>query len=58
MANSIFPNTSITNGFRSSQRDLFFKIDTSINTTKKLKIPVKELIFSKVVGRRPATLLK
>ena len=52
MATSIILNTSITNAFTKSQRDLFYKIDP----TKKLKN--KEFIFSKVVGWRPATLLK
>ena len=58
MASSIILNTSIINVFRSSQRDLFCKVDMRIDITNKLKIPVKEFIFSKAVGRRPATLLK
>ena len=38
MATSVILNTSVTNAFRSIQRDLFCKIDINIKTTKKLKI--------------------
>ena len=37
MATSIILNTSTTNAFGSSQRDLFHKINIGIDITKKLK---------------------
>ena len=57
MAAFIIHNTSIANAVKSSQQDLFYKIDVSIDITS-WKIPVKEFTFSKAVRRRPAVLLK
>ena len=45
MATSVILNTSITNAFRSSQLDLFCKIDISIDILKKFKNTCKRVHF-------------
>ena len=45
MATSMILNTSIINAFRSSQLDLFCKIDISIDILKKLKNTCKRVHF-------------
>ena len=55
----LFPESMILRTYRSSRQEVFCKNGVLRNSTKiRRKTPVSESFFNKVVGFRPATLLK